>query len=161
MTGAPTESQSDEAASASEPGRGHPDRRLRPTPMLSRYLFIGRRRSGRRGGETEKTYVDRPGVWVVVAFALVTVLSVADAFLTLDDLSKGAKEANPVMRAALSLGTGTFVILKTCVTVVGAAFLCLHKNWPLGRVCLGLALLAYGLLTAWHLYGQWFVLPSR
>ena len=62
------------------------------------------------------------------------------------------------MLAALSLGNRAFVVIKTAVTMLGAAFLCLHKNWPLGRLCLGIALAFYGALTLWHLYGQWFVL---
>ena len=155
VTEAPPEIQD---PAGDDPSRGPPDRRRQPTPMLSRYLFLGRRKGGRRGGETERIYVDRPGVSVIAACGLVTALSILDAFLTLDVLAKGGEEANPLMLAALSLGTGAFVILKTCVTVLGAGFLCLHKNWPLGRVCLWVALFFYAALTAWHLYGQWFVL---
>ena len=150
VTGAPPEN---EPATRPTTERPLADRRVSPTPMVSRYLFIGRRRSGRRDGETERVYVDRPGPWAVTAFALVTGLSVLDAFLTLDLLSRGGKEANPVMLAALSLGNGPFVFLKTGVTVLGAGFLSLHKNWPLGRVCLWIAVGFYAALTAWHLIG--------
>ena len=140
--------------------RDGPDRRHRPTPMLTRYLLFGRRRSGRRGDETERVYVDRPGPWITAAFLLLTTLSAADAFFTLHELSLGATEANPIMRAALELGNGPFVIIKTIVTVVGAGFLALHKNWTLGRRCLGFALGGYVALTGYHLWGLLVVLPS-
>jgi hypothetical protein len=122
--------------------------------MLSRYLLFGRRRGGRRESERERTYVDRPGAWVVVAFLGLMTLSVADAYFTLKVLAAGGQEANPVMRAALALGDRGFVIVKTVVTFLGTAFLCLHKNWPLGRLCLVAALVGYAVLTGWHLYGQ-------
>jgi hypothetical protein len=128
--------------------------------MLSRYLLIGRRRGGRREGETDHIYVDRPGPWVVAGFVVLTILSAADAWFTLDALARGGKEANPVMRAALSLGNTGFVIVKTVVTFVCGAFLALHKTWPLGRLCLWIALGAYGALTVWHAMGQLYLLPK-
>jgi hypothetical protein len=119
--------------------------------MLSRYLLRGRRRGG--PGESF-VYVDRPGPWVIGAFATLLVLSIADAWFTLRILERGGREANPLMRQALALGTTHFVVLKTAVTFVGAAFLCLHKNWPLGRLCLWIALAGYAALTAYHLVAQ-------
>jgi hypothetical protein len=40
------------------------------------------------------------------------------------------------------------------MTILAMGFLCLHKNWPLGRLCLGIALMGYTALTAYHLYAQ-------
>jgi hypothetical protein len=129
-----------------------PDRRQRPTPMLSRYLLRGRRRNAPLDSET---YVDRPGPWALGAFFAVVLLSVADAWFTLRVIAAGiAEEANPIMEAALNLGPTGFVLLKTLVTVLGAAFLCLHKNWRLGRTCLWIAFLGYAALTAYHLVIQ-------
>lgn len=121
--------------------------------MLTRYLFRGRRRGGRRDGESERIYVDRPGALVIVSFLVLTVLSIADACFTLYELSLGATEANPVMQAALELGNGPFVVIKTIVTLVGAGFLALHKNWPLGRRCLAVGVIGYAALTVYHVYG--------
>jgi len=134
-------------------GRG-PDRRSRPTPMLSRFLFLGRRRAGRRAQERDRIYVDRPGGWVLAAFAIVVGLSLLDATFTLYLLKRGATEANPVMRAALHLGDQAFVLIKTGVTIAAAGFLMVHKNWPLGRACLAVALLGYSALTLYHLHAQ-------
>jgi hypothetical protein len=124
--------------------------------MLSRWLFVGRRRAGRREGERDFIYVDRPGAWILVAFAVLVGLSVLDAAFTLSLLKKGvgAREANPVMHAALDLGDQPFIVIKTLVTAVAAGFLCLHKNWPLGRLCLAAAILGYSALTAYHLYAH-------
>ena len=69
--------QSEETRPPVEP-RG-PDRRKRPTPMLSRFLFVGRRRGGRRGDEKDYVYVDKPGGWIVAAFVALLVLSLLDA----------------------------------------------------------------------------------
>jgi len=125
--------------------------------MLSRYLFLGRRRGGRREGEEERTYVDRPGGWVIAGFFVLVGLSLLDAGFTLWLLARGATEANPVMQATLHLGAPAFVVIKTLVTILAVGFLCLHKNWPLGRVCLVLALAGYSALTLYHLYAQQLV----
>lgn len=121
--------------------------------MVSRYLFVGRRRGGRRDGERAHIYVDRPGLAVLAAVAGVCLLSLADAFFTLRHLSHGATEANPVMRAALELGDVAFIVIKTLATMAGSVFLGLHKTWRMGRACLAVALVGYVLLTAWHVYG--------
>ncbi len=123
--------------------------------MLSRWSLFGRRRGGRRGGEDAYQYVDRLGGWIVTGFVAVVGLSCLDAWYTLDLLAGGkATEANPVMRAALHLGDAHFVVIKTVVTILAVGFLCLHKNWPLGRVCLALAICGYSLLIIYHLFVQ-------
>jgi NADH:ubiquinone oxidoreductase subunit 6 (subunit J) len=58
------------------------------------------------------------------------------------------------MQAALHLGEEAFILIKTFVTIAAAGFLVLHKNWPLGRLCLALALLGYAALMLYHLHGQ-------
>lgn len=122
--------------------------------MLSRYTFRGRRKGSRRDGEAEYTYVDQPGVWMMTAFACIVGLSLLDAFYTLDLLKRGATEANPVMKLALEVSDQAFVVIKTVITILGAGFLCLHKNWPLGRACLVVALLGYSALLGYHIYAQ-------
>jgi hypothetical protein len=122
--------------------------------MVSRFLFRGRRRGGRREAERQRIYVDRPGPWMVAAFIIVVGLSILDAGFTLYELKLGATEANPVMRAALHLGDPAFVLIKTGVTILAAGFLMLHKNWRLGRLCMAAALFGYASLTIYHLYAQ-------
>ncbi|MHC5010717.1 MAG: DUF5658 family protein [Planctomycetota bacterium] len=122
--------------------------------MVSKWLLWGRRRGGRRDAERECIYVDRPGAWVLTGFFIILGLSILDAAFTLNLLSHGATEANPVMRAALHLGDQAFVLIKTLVTAMAVGFLCLHKNWPLGRFCLAATLLGYATLTLYHLHAQ-------
>src|SRR6188508_1918482 len=100
---------------APEPGYRGPDRRRRPTPMISRWVLVGRRRGGRREGERAFVYVDRPGAWAFAGFFAILGLSILDAAFTLALLRHGATEANPVMQAALHLGDGPFVFIKTIV----------------------------------------------
>jgi len=152
--GAPSAESPSPETRAPDERRGATDRRARPTPLFSKHLFRGRRRGSRRGGEDHFTYVDRPGAWIMTAFACVVGLSLLDAWYTLDLLKRGAEEANPVMRAALRIGDEAFILIKTFVTIIGAGFLCLHKNWPLGRLCLVAALLGYSTLLFYHLYAQ-------
>lgn len=131
------------------------ERRGRPTPMISWFLFFrGRRSGGRRDGDEDYTYVDRPGGWILAGFAALVGLSVLDAWYTLDLLKRGATEANPVMKLALDVSDEAFVVIKTVITVAGAGFLSLHKNWPLGRVCMAIALFGYSALLFYHLWAQ-------
>ncbi len=123
--------------------------------MLSRWLLFGRRRGGRRDGERDFVYVDRPGLWTLAGFVVVVGLSSLDAFYTLELLEQGkAEEANPIMRAALHLGVPHFIFIKTILTIVAVGFLCLHKNWPLGRACLAIAIVGYSVLIVYHLLVQ-------
>lgn len=97
--------------------------------------------------------MDRVGPWVIAAFATILLLSAVDAYLTLRLIARGGEEANPIMRLALSLGDGSFVVVKTTLTLVGLALLSLHKTWPLGRACLWLAFAGYSVVTALHIWG--------
>jgi len=98
---------------------------------------------------------------VLVLFS-VLVLSLADGMLTMSLLEKGAWEANPVMRFALSISREFFLILKYFLTAGGVLFL-LHfgdikvfrKRISLEEIA-GLFIVFYeGLviyeITLWHL----------
>jgi uncharacterized protein DUF5658 len=119
--------------------------------MLSRYLFRGRRRGGRRTGEKENVYVDRPGGWLIVACVSLVAVSIADAYVTLLIIAEGGAEINPYMRAVLDFGHRPFLIVKIGLTGAGATVLLLHKTWKLGRLALWIALGAYGLLGVYHI----------
>jgi hypothetical protein len=98
--------------------------------------------------------VDWPGGWVIIAFVAVFALSLLDAYLTLRMLADGhGEEANPLMRLAMSYGEGSFVLLKAALTLSGMALLAVHKNWPLGRICLWLAFVGYAVVTGLHIWG--------
>ena len=131
--------------------RRQTDRRRRPTPWLSRWTLVGRRRGGRREGEKQGLYVDRYGPWEWTAVAALLVLCIADLLLTLDVLRKGGSEANPLMQWALDQGVPVFVGLKLGLTLLGALVLLVRVRFRGIRVALAVLLALYVALIGYHL----------
>jgi len=130
-----------------------PDRRRAPTPRLSRYSFFGgRRRAARRGGEGRNSFVDRYALSVWGLLLWVALMNAADSFFTLLHLQNGAVEVNPFAVWMLSTGRLGFVALKSILITLPLVVLCLHKNFPLARVGLGVAAGTYTLLCAYHIW---------
>lgn len=129
-----------------------PDRRERPTPRLSRYSFLGGRRSAvRRSDEREGSFVDRYSLrlWLMVSW--VALMNVADSYFTLVHLQAGGIELNPVAAWLLETGRARFVAYKSLMIGIALVVLCIHKNFFLARVGLWTAAGAYTLLFAYHL----------
>lgn len=128
------------------------DRRAKPTPMVSRYWLRGRRKQGRRDGETENIYVDRYSTletWLVVG---VLVLSVLDMVFTILHLNDGGHEANPIMAWMLALGgQPLFVAVKLLSTAVGLFVLLVHVRFRKVKGLLGLAFVLYLGIFVFHL----------
>ncbi len=132
--------------------RRGPDRRRRPTPMLSRYTFFGGRRRGvRRAEDPQEVFVDRYGKGVISAVLALVLLNLADAFFTLLFLAHGGQELNPLVDEVLKFGPEAFILLKTLGIGVCAAFLTLTKNFRAARIGLWVVLSGYSLLLCWHL----------
>ncbi len=132
-------------------GRG-PDRRRRPTRRFSRYtLFGGRRKNIRRGEEREGSFVDLHGLklWCLVLW--VVLMNLGDSFFTLLHLQAGGIELNPVARALLGTGRGSFVFTKSFLIGLALVVLVIHKNFFLARIGLWTAAGTYTLLVAYHL----------
>src|SRR5215470_13732589 len=118
------------------PKRG-PDRRQRPTPMLSRYSFVGgRRRSGRRDGEVENVYVDVYSPRLVLLLLLFFALTVLDSVSTLVYLGKGGQELNPIARWMIGQSDLFFVLAKGILSGLCLLFVMLHKNFRPARLAL-------------------------
>jgi len=139
---------------AGEPGRrAADDRRRKPTPPFSRYMFVGRRRAGRRDGEAANIYIDRysPREWFLAVG--VVVLSGLDLLFTLLHLDAGGREVNPVMAWFLNWGgIDAFAVAKTLFTLVGVCVLLLHARFHRVNTLFRLAFGLYGLLFFFHLY---------
>jgi hypothetical protein len=132
-----------------------PDRRKRPTPMLSRFSFLGgRRRGGRRGGETEDTFVDVYDARVVAVLVFLFALTVFDSVATLVYLGKGGREMNPVAQWMIDQGASFFVIVKGVLSGLCLMFVVLHKNFKPARIALGVGFGFYFLLGLYHLVLQ-------
>ncbi|HVS17545.1 MAG TPA: DUF5658 family protein [Planctomycetota bacterium] len=150
--GMPIESPLEPREGATEGLRG-PDRRRLPTPRLSRFSFLGgRRRRARRGGEGRNSFVDRYDLSVWALLLWVALMNAADCFFTLLHLQNGAVEVNPFAVWMLSTGRLGFVALKSVLITLPLVVLCLHKNFALARVGLGLAAGTYTLLCAYHIW---------
>lgn len=129
------------------------DRRQRPTPMFSRFTFVGGRRGDpRRTSEREGAFVDRYGPGVFFVLLLVLTLNVADAFYTLVYLQRGGQEANPIVQQLLDLGMAPFVAVKCLVIGIAVCLLCVCKNFRYAQLGLKIAVGSYSLLALYHLF---------
>lgn len=132
--------------------RGDADRRRRPTPMLSRYWLVGRRRGGRRDGEDRGIYVDRYTREETVLVLWIGCSAVLDLVLTLVHLAAGGEEANPLMAWFLEVGgVAAFGSAKLLMTGGAALFLLWHVRFRGTRAALwGLGALYAGVM-GYHL----------
>ncbi len=141
-----------------EKHRSGKDRRKRPTPMISRYLFVGRRRSNRRRCDREKGYyVDRPRQGLVSLALLIIFSGVLDAYFTYELFGQGAVEANPIINFCLDMGWGYCLAIKFVLTSLALLILVVHQNFfkmerLMGSICFYYALLVlyqvFALLSA-------------
>lgn len=139
------------ASALPDDARHRPDRRRQPTRILTRYWLRGRRRGGRRDGETQGIYVDRYSPGEVGLFLAVLLLSVVDLVLTFAHLGEGGEEANPVMAWFLNQGGDSgFVAAKFGATLVGATVLLLHVRFRGVRQALRGLVGIYLVLMLWH-----------
>lgn len=138
------------------------DRRKRSTPAISRYVFWGgrRRTGGRREGESVRAYVDIYGMRLWVALSLIAILNLLDAHFTLLYLQRGGHEANAIVVWFLARGMTVFLAAKLVVFGLAVPLLCLHKNFPFGRLATWLVLGFYALLFGYHLLLYAYTFPS-
>jgi hypothetical protein len=132
------------------------DRRKKPTPVLSRYWLRGRRRGGRREGEAEDIYVDRPSRKEWLLFGAILGLASLDGIWTLLHLERGVEEANPLMAWFLEVGgSPAFAAAKFGVTIVAAAFLLLHARFRAARRLMPWVVVIYAALVLVHAATEW------
>lgn len=88
-----------------------------------RTVFFGfalsRRRLHRRDVDSDVIFLDWHHPWLFFLSVGTMLLSCADAFLTLELISRGMVEANPLMQAALDRSTSFFVSTKLAMTALG------------------------------------------
>lgn len=136
-------------------GTGTPERRRSGSDRRRRLfwsLMYGgmrpRRRDGRRTADHVRPIIDWHGPGLFASATLVLVLCVADALLTLQLLSSGAVEANPVM-ALYTQGDGhRFAALKLLLTGVGLLVLVAMARFRVFRI-MRVATLVHGILAGY------------
>jgi hypothetical protein len=133
-------------------GREGGDRRKKPTPLFSRYTLRGRRRENRRASDPRSGYyIDwvvgnyRTAIFAVGAFILL------DAAATLEILSRGGTEANPLMAKLLGHSVWAFLAVKIAGAFVAVLVLAVHRHFPHIRGLGALLLAAYGGIALYHL----------
>ena len=115
------------------------DRRMTPTPAISRYTFFGgRRKKARREYDVSKyLFVDQYSTRLFAAFMMLLSLCFLDAWLTVVLIDKGkAIEINPVMAFYMNHGIVTFTITKFLLTAMFITIFCLCKNFYVRSFCL-------------------------
>jgi len=117
---------------------------------------MGRRYVPDRRDADVSGYVDLYHPLLLLVLISIALLSVADAYLTLKAISRGCRELNPLMDAALKLGNQPFVAIKTGVTGLGVILLCLHKSYPRVRCVILFVLVCYIGLIAYQIINSLF-----
>jgi len=118
--------------------RNRAERRHRRVWSVCYGSFNPRRRSSpRRAGDVRFHSLDWYSAHLLIVAIGISLLSMADAFLTLTLLNSGADEINPVMAALLRSGVTAFTVFKmatTGVCVVALVVLSRHRFMRLIRV---------------------------
>jgi len=134
------------------------DRRQQPTPGLSRFTFLGRRKSFRRKMDQQRGgYVDRYSSTMLLLLILIIGLNVLDAFFTLMILDLRGWEANPVVRSVIDLYGTKFWVWKFCIVSVALVLLCIHSRFRLVKEliiaigCLYIMVVAYQVFVLLHI----------
>ena len=108
------------------------DRRMQPTPALSRFTLYGRRRTFRRKDDQGRGgYVDQYHSGLLLLLVLPIGLTVLDAFFTMVILDNGGWEVNPVVRSAIQLFGDRFWVWKFAIVSIPLIILCLHSKFRL------------------------------
>jgi hypothetical protein len=121
--------------------RMHADRRTLGWRTVFYGFLRSRRRLHRREEETELRFIDWHHPWLFFLAIGTMLLSVLDAFMTLQLIDRGMVEVNPVMAAVIGHGTAVFAASKLFLTAIGVlALVFLAKARFLNRVRTGLFL---------------------
>jgi hypothetical protein len=115
--------------------RRRPERRRRIWWSLVYGSFRPRRRSpSRRTQDAHYQAIDWHGAHLWAVSVGILTFSVADAFLTMNLLSRGAIEVNPLMAAVIGRNVAAFAGLKMAVTGVGVMLMVFLARYRFMRV---------------------------
>ena len=110
--------------------RNGKDRRKRKIPPLKYLLFGGQRKRIRRKEDEGKLIIlDTHGHWVFVLTVIILVLSIIDGLLTLNLVSRGAQEVNPLMSFLIHINPYIYFFVKCFLTIVAVIILILLRNY--------------------------------
>jgi|WetSurMetagenome_2_1015567.scaffolds.fasta_scaffold367729_1 hypothetical protein len=123
--------------------------------IASLFARTPRRRKSRGRRKTDRgAYVDvyDRKTWSIAVAVLI--LSLIDALLTWMHLVRGsAYELNPILGEIINHGgIPAFFAAKAAMTIFPMVVIVVHKEWTLGRYAARLCLLAYILISCYHVY---------
>ncbi len=107
------------------------DRRAFTARTLITCLISPRRSRGRRASDRKYPMLDVFDSSAMLLAVTLMLLSLADAFFTLNILARGGEEVNPVMNYVLQFGTFAFVAVKVVLTAIPAVVLVASGNYKL------------------------------
>lgn len=136
--------------------RDRAERRQTGLKSMIYALFYSRRRETRRDGEDVAYYTDWYGAPLFILAVGIALLCVADAFFTLELITRGGSELNPFMAYLLDNGLYLFVGVKMALTVGAILLLVLHQRFSFfsgvrAAHILLLTFLGYATLIAYEL----------
>jgi hypothetical protein len=132
--------------------RTYPDRRKKPTPILSQYTLFGRRSSFRRSEDQRRGgYVDRYDQKLFMSLLLLTGLNILDAIFTILILGSGGEELNPLVSWAIDSYGHDAWSLKFAVVSCGSILLCLHSHFHVAKVSIIISTILYGGVVMYQL----------
>ena len=109
--------------------RDRAERRKTDLKSMLNAFFYSRRRERRRDDESVVYYTDWYSVPLFVLAVGIALLCVADAFFTLELISRGGSELNPFMAYLLDKGLYVFVGVKMALTLAAVILLILHQRF--------------------------------
>jgi hypothetical protein len=132
--------------------RKRSERRQKPTPLFNRYLLRGRRIGHRRSEDLKQNvYVDRFETIEWGAISLLLFLCTADAFLTINHLSNGFKELNPILNGFYQYGgPAWFMVIKFGLTLPGLVIVFMHIKTRLAKMGVKLLVAIYSVLIVYQ-----------
>lgn len=141
-----------------------PDRRKRPTPMISRYTFIGgQRKTIRRESDRRRhLFVDLYSPHLLIIFLALLLFSYLDAYFTLTLINHDfIIEANPFMALYLENGIAYFIVNKFLLTALSIFILCIFNNISIARIGLRFLVMVYLSVITYQLYLMYKVVFYR
>jgi len=128
--------------------RSIPDRRKRPTPILSRYTLWGRRKGFRREEDrTRHHYVDRYNSIWLLPLVFIVGLNCLDYFFTMIILENNGVELNPIVAAVIDYCKWDWLTWKFAIVSFGTLIMCLHSHYVKVKIAIiGIFLLYLGVV---------------
>lgn len=137
------------------------DRRKQPTPLLSRYIFLGRRGSFRRNTDRERGgYVDRYSSGLFSILILILALNILDAIFTIIVLDHRGWELNPLVRSAIQIYGDKFWIWKFGIVSGSLIVLCLHSKFRRVKTIIMAVCSIYTLVVLYQIFLITYRLPE-